>query len=88
MADAPAFDRLSPPMTRCAPSFAHFAKGGNHERMGNGVCPRRIASATLPPILTKNASMPVWGSMSVNACFRHLCIHPGENDLLKELTKA
>src|ERR1019366_1527870 len=45
------------PMTRCAPSFAHFAKGGNHERMGTGVCPRRVASATLPPILTTNARM-------------------------------
>src|ERR1035437_1372466 len=70
MADAPAFDLLSPPMKRCAPSFAHFAKRGNHERMGNGVCPTRVASATLPPILTKNAKMPVWGSTRVNACFR------------------
>ena len=67
MAGAPGFDLLSPPMTRCAPSFAHFAKGGNHERMGNGVCPRRVASPTLPPILTKNPRMTVWGTMSVIA---------------------
>ena len=60
MADAPAFDRLSPPMTRCAPSFAHFAKGGNHQRMGQRSLPEKgcIGKIATHP--------PVWGTMSVN----------------------
>ncbi len=40
-----------------APSFAHSAKGGNHERMRNGVLCRetRVVSATSQPALANNA---------------------------------
>jgi len=45
--------------TEGAPSFAHFAKGGNHEHMRNGFRAEtdKVLSAATPPTLAKNARM-------------------------------
>jgi hypothetical protein len=51
------FDPAGITNTVGATSFAHFAKGGYHERIGNGVCAERtkVASAASPPALANNA---------------------------------
>ncbi len=46
--------------TAGAPSFAQFAKGGNHERMRNRVCAEGTTACvgSIVPALAKNAKSP------------------------------
>jgi hypothetical protein len=70
LAAGPGSDFVGTISTVGAPSFAQFAKGGNHERITNGVCAKgtKVVSAASLPALAKTQGR---GTLSMDGPDEH-----------------